>query len=223
MSWGYPYYLGAEKWFLSVIPPFVDEIVSNPPLHWYIKLQRLGLEYQQFEPNLPYPKVFGAWSQFKVQMLEDLVNWPPFGTVKGRTPIDEDSIGLPSQALGYKPWATFIKVNMRYFPEGEYVVPGLPQDMYAEIEAQRPQREQDLGRKLPRVVPHARQQSWKRPVLMPRSLGAASVVPFPRTTQWGASEDETEITWINQNWYQYSKPPKKQRPLTPSGNPDLFA
>jgi hypothetical protein len=149
MAWAIPYYSGGEKWFLNYIPPFSDEVIPNPPLHWFMKLQRIGKEYQQFVPNPPYPKVFGAWSQFKVQMWpEDLQNWPPFGTVKVRTPIDEN--GEPT---GWKQWVPPIKVNMRYFPVGEYVVPHLPPEMYDELEEQRSQRERTLGQQLPRIVP----------------------------------------------------------------------
>jgi hypothetical protein len=217
------YYYPGENWFLSKISPFSDEVIPNPSLHWFMKLQRIGKEYQQFVPDPPYPKVFGAWPQFKVQMwskdpneYSDLVNYPPFGTVNVRVPNWYQP--------GWKQIAPEIKLNMRYFPEGDYVVPGLRPEEYDEIEAQRQQRESELGRPLPRVVPPPSPRSWKRPVLAPRSLGAASVVPFPVKSQWGtAEESETEITWIHSNWMQYAKPSKKQQPLLPSGNPDLFA
>jgi hypothetical protein len=202
LAWGYPYYLPAEPWFLSRISPFSDEVIPNPSLHWFTKLQRLGLEYQQFVPYPPYPKILGSWPQFKVQMPETLRHAPPFGTVKVKVP----GHNIP----GWKQWAPPIRMNMRYFPlpSGVYVISDLTPDQYAEIEALRPQREIELGSVLPRVVPASAPSSWKRPELRPRSLGAASVAPFPVKSQWGDSEQETEIAWINSNWMQYQKPPK---------------
>jgi hypothetical protein len=110
---------------------------------------------------------------------------------------------------------------MQYFPTDEYIVTGLPPEMYDELEAQRPQREIDLGTQLPIIVPSPTPRAWKRPILAPRNLGAASVVPYPVASQFGVSkEDETEITWVNSNWLKYKK---RSKTLLPSGNQDLFS
>jgi hypothetical protein len=149
-------------------------------------------------------------------MAENLHHIPPHGVIK---------VKMPGQYHpGWKANAPQIKLNMRYYPSGEYVVPGLPLEMYDVINARRSQRSKELGRSVPKIVPHRSLERWKRPELKPRSLGAASAVAFPKCDQWGATEEnETEITWINSNWFQHKKPPKKQRPLLPSGNPDLFS
>lgn len=114
MPWAMSYLLPSDKYFVPYWPPNTQDIAdqlpgsdpnnlvenywrkpSNPsdpgPWTWQ--------NYWQYDYD---PKVLGAFSARRVQMWpEDLVNYPPFGTVKVNTPTDHPhSIGTINVHMG---------------------------------------------------------------------------------------------------------------------------
>jgi hypothetical protein len=120
LPWGPQYLLPVEKWLPIVWPnaewmvvplPAYDEfgnrVAPQPPdgtiLPWW------QLPKDKWPIAAPWaPKVFGAWPASKVSMPEDLVNDPPFGVIKVKTPSDYSGI-WPGRKRSYMN----MKMNMR--------------------------------------------------------------------------------------------------------------
>jgi hypothetical protein len=94
MSWATSYLLPAEKWFPIYWPPYNWQIVQLPNIGlapvpaegtwpWWL-YPKSEWPYE----NIPWEsKVPGAFSARRVTMWpENLVNYPPFGTIKIKTP-----------------------------------------------------------------------------------------------------------------------------------------
>jgi hypothetical protein len=98
MSWAVSYWLPTEKWMPNYWPPYSWQIrdssypmqLPTPPngdysvWPWWLNPDKSTWPYQ------PVPwakKTFGAFSARKVTTWpEDLVNYPPFGNIKVKTP-----------------------------------------------------------------------------------------------------------------------------------------
>jgi hypothetical protein len=117
MSWAVSYWLPTEKWMPNYLPPYSWQIrdasypmqLPTPPngdysvWPWWLNPDKSTWPYQ------PVPwaqKTFGAFSARKVTMWpEDLVNYPPFGNIKVKTPTDHPhSIGSIKVHMPPKPW-----------------------------------------------------------------------------------------------------------------------
>jgi hypothetical protein len=117
MSWAVSYWLPTEKWMPNYWPPYSWQIRDHhircnclrpqngdySAWPWWLNPDKSTWPYQ------PVPwaqKTFGAFSARKVTMWpEDLVNYPPFGNIKVKTPTDHPhSIGSIKVHMPPKPW-----------------------------------------------------------------------------------------------------------------------
>jgi hypothetical protein len=116
-GWGASYLLPAFYWQPVKTPPFYWETVGSPGppqgfiLPWWYERDKTKWPYQP----VPWePKVLGAFSSRRVTMwsknqneYSNLVNYPPFGTIKVKTPTQ------PTRPAGQSPNAlTPIRVHM---------------------------------------------------------------------------------------------------------------
>ena len=130
MSWAVSYWLPTEKWMPNYWPPYSWQIrdssypmqLPTPPngdysvWPWWLNPNKSTWPYQP----VPWePKILGAFSARKVMMwskdpneYSTLVNPPPFGTIKVKTPSDYSGIWPGMQAsfmnikvhMTPKPW-----------------------------------------------------------------------------------------------------------------------
>jgi hypothetical protein len=115
MPWAISYLLPAEKWLPPCWPPYEWE-VRQPPFQpmrrpqipegfaapwWYYPKDQWPYQPVPWEP-----KIFGAFSARKVTMWpENLVNYPPFGNIKVKTPTHHPhSIGSIKVHTTPTPW-----------------------------------------------------------------------------------------------------------------------
>jgi hypothetical protein len=117
MSWAVSYWLPTEKWIPNYWPPYSWQIrdasypmqLPRPPngdysvWPWWLNPDKSTWPYQ----SVPWAqKTFGAFSARKATIWpEDLVNYPPFGNIKVKTPTDHPhSIGTIKVHMPPKPW-----------------------------------------------------------------------------------------------------------------------